>query len=158
MYRNERSGSIVGVRFNERPDEDNLYKRVKGERNMFYPRKNTKDGRALAKKFESIPYFIREVDCGILELFDAEQSMLSGMSLYESCVHIIPDTAIYVSMPCHGIPLEELERRKAEGQTDTNLNSMISSAKWVVPDELTEVKEWQVQKAFDEYNDSLNED
>jgi hypothetical protein len=156
IYTDQSYGNIVGVTFDERPDEERLYKRVQGERGLFYPRKNTKEGRELAKKFESIPELMTESTCGILELFDLKGSgMLSGMTLYMPNIHIIPNNAVYISIPSHDIPLEELERRKASGQTDTNLNSMISSAKWIPPECFTELKEWEVQKAYDEYNESL---
>ena len=152
VYKNS-FGHIIGVSFKDEPDTVKLYKKV--EHGLYYPRKNTAEGRELAKKFESIGSVPFVEKCGILELFNANKSLMSGMTLYSTSVHVIPNQAIYISMPWCDVPLEELQRRKEKGQTDTALNSDIDAAAWVKPVELVEVKEWELQKVVDEYNDSL---
>jgi hypothetical protein len=153
VYTNSR-GHIIGVSFDSSPDTENLYKRV--ETSLYLPRKNTKLGRKLAKEFDVIKRLPLINDFGILELFDANRSLMEGMTLYSTSIHVIPNTAVYISMPSKDIPLEELERLRSKGQTDTCLNSDIAAAKWVKPDEFTEVKEWEVTKAYEEYNETLD--
>ncbi len=150
MYQDTGNGLIVAVDFDFPPDPD-VYRVIKGH--GYYPRKNSKAGREMAKRFDAVPRIAPLRDSGILELFGAKDlHRLNGMTLSRSSLIEVPGVALFLTVPADDATQAELEEKQRNGCGDTNTNSRVALAEWVPPEGLIAVREWEVQKVIDEYN------
>ncbi len=154
-------GYVIGMSFDFEPDYKS-WKKVKpssfNRKAIYFPKRNSKVGKALYKKFKDIGNVPNSDDSGVMELYDANKMVFMGMTLSKSSLIVLDNpTRAFISMAWVDTPTEELERRLelAEYESEErDLKSLIEVSKWEKPDCLIELKEWELKKIIDEQEES----
>lgn len=147
-----RHHKLTALKFDSQPD----LKRFKCVDNGWMPRRNTKAGRLLSDRFEAVQTVNPKK---ALEYIGINEFCLMGAG----CIHVSHLTVIpkprpvaYVFIPWRDVDPTEIKSykaRKPEDQDDMDMNHLI----WEPPAGFAEVKEWQVQRDFDNWNSRTKE-
>ena len=152
----QREGKLVAIQFEERPDGDK-YKRM--DCGGWYPKRNTKEGRALHKRIDSIvtkPVSSALSEVGLRDnptIFDSR-----GGRCYYPTILVKPSDSlvVFISVPwfdCDPDKLVEyVKDREAGTRGDGNYDALL----WEPTYDMTEVKNWEVEKEIDQWNESVN--
>lgn len=151
----QRDGRLVAVIFDNEPNR-NLYKKVGNCPDGHFPKKNSKQGKALAKRLTEIKTK-PEIDCLSVVGLIGRFKFVSASKAYGDTIVTIPSDPIvvYVSVPWHDVDPEKIEayvaeKQQSKGRYDRDLEAVM----WTPPKEFIEIKSWEVDKAIDEWNES----
>lgn len=150
-----RDHRLVAVTFKDAPDPK-VFKRNTNTKDGWYPKKNCKAGKEIAQAIESIKV-TNEDDClEIVGLSSGPRMFFAGYC-YRATLVVIPKDAleIYISVPWYDEDPAVLEQYKVDRAAGNEFDSCKDAILWEPTPEMTEVKEWEVKKAIQEWNDSL---
>ncbi len=125
--------------------------------NGYYPKQNSKAGRALHKRLKSIKT-TPESDCLESVGLSRSPTIFAASTCYFPSVTVIPSKPLValVSVPWYDEDPEKLakyiEDKKAGEYDNGNMNALL----WEPTDEMVEIKEWQVIKEIEEWNESID--
>lgn len=149
------SGRLVGFMFDEEPNQS-LFR--KSELGGWYPRKNTKEGKALHQRISAIKTMnkldsIKQVGLADGPLF------VSGNTGYAPKVIIIPSEPmqVFIGVPWVDVDKIEIEQYKIDREngrhTDTSLNFLIS---WVPSSDMEESSEKEMVESVNKWNEEVD--
>lgn len=123
----------------------------------FYPKQNTKFGKELHNRFQSVETI--DPDNKIIELSGNPREIEQDFRLSMPGVVILPYDVpvVFITVPWYDedpAVVDEYKKTKEEGVFSRN---RIESLLWTPPEGFKEVKEWEVDKAVTTYNDSLKD-
>lgn len=148
---------LTALIFDEEPDL-NLFKKAD---NGWYPRKNTKEGRALAKRFEEIQTLDEDSILPVANLPKYGWCLSYGGKIFKAHVRaLIPSDpkVLIIGVPWYDEDPEELAQYIKDREEGKRGNMNLDHLCWKPTPEMVEVKEWQVGKEIDEWNSALKED
>lgn len=154
-YYGPSDGGLSAIVFKEKPDSK-LYKKVQ---NGWYPKKNLKAGKVLAKQFEDVKIVSNDALLNTIGLGGWGRLLHNGVA-YRTGLVIIPSDPleVYVSIPWYDADpsaIEDYKKRYGkEGCTSSNIETIL----WEPPVEFIEIKEWERSKAIDEWNESVRDE
>lgn len=147
-------GKLTEIMFEGCPDL-HLFKRTK---NGWYPKKNNKEAKAIATRFEAVQTVntsacLKEV--GLLHDFPV---LFGEGKCYYNVLTILRFEPIvcFVNIPWYDIDPEKLEKYKntdRKNRQDSNMDYLL----WEPTRDMVEVKEWEFLRAIEEYNASIEE-
>ena len=153
-----RGTRLVAMTFPEAPDSK-VFKKNKNTKDGWYPKKNCKAGREIAKALESVKT-MDQGDC--LKVFDLSSGprIISGGFGYCATLVVIPSEPMvaFVTVPWFDEDPEVIEQYKKDRDAGKSRRHDIDAILWKPAPEMTEIKEWEVKKAIQEWNDSLKAD
>jgi hypothetical protein len=140
----ESSRGLAGIFFDNRPD-DKLFKQVDG---AWYPKQNSKAGKALHAEIRAVVY---EHDDNALHVVGLKK----GPSLYSNGhVHFInlivvpSDSPVaFVNMPWRDVDPEKL-KKYTFGDGDNDMDCLL----WKPHASMKGIKHWELEKDLDEWN------
>jgi hypothetical protein len=145
----QRGNRLVGIKFDHSPG--NNYKKINPG---WYPKKNTKAGRELCKRLESIEtreerFCLRSTKLGTLI-----PVLFGGGKAYGVAHVIIPSDppVVYVSVPWYDEDPGVLSAYKNDkNHISANLDHLL----WEPTEHMRECKEWEYKRAIEEWNESI---
>ena len=140
---------ITGIIFEGTPDKK-LYKKLKYG---WWPKKSTKAGKELNKRFADIKTINEDSALEIVGLSSSPQLFTAGKCYY-STVIIVPTEPMTVitQTPWYDEDPEKIAAY-VEGEGDANMSSLL----WKPTSDMVEVKEWEYKKVISDYNESIKE-
>ena len=144
-----------GFMFDKAPD-GGIFK--KNKNGSYYPKKNCKDGRELAKRIESVKTASSGSPLSSVGLHGNKFPRIfgNGKAYYETMIVIPSDPPVaFVSVPWFDEDPEKIEQYKIDRSTGNNINRDLSAILWEPTADMAEVKKWEVDKAVEEWNESL---
>ena len=146
------NGCLDCVIFKEAPDSS-IYKR-KGK--GWYPKKNCKKGKDLAKRIESIE--TKNIK-DLLETVGLSKfpSIYKNSKCYSSTIIDIPENipVIYISVPWYDEDPEIIKEYKIKNTTGFSRDNNMDSILWEPTKDMEEVKEWEMNKHIEEWNEKV---
>ena len=140
---------LTGVMLPDDMDKS-IFKKVNGE--AWYPKQNSKAGKALHKRFDSVAVMEDRDVLSVLGEDGRSPEIFTGGSVYFSSAIIIPSdpATVIVYIPWFDEDPEAIEKHRKEKSNirGGNMDSLL----WTPVDGMTEVKEWEVKKLIDEWN------
>lgn len=149
IYYDQRNGDFAGFSFNGTPDKAH-WRKVSGE--VYYPKKGSKSGKALAVKIEAMPV-PAQVNTALSDhgLDIGHFGCLTvGLKFYRPQICGSPSAGWFAVVPWMDVNPEDLETYKHEKVSCKRLDGNYDHLLWTPPIEWVEVKEWEVKKAMDE--------
>jgi len=147
-----RNFELVSIVFKDAPDTK-IYKR---KDSGWYPKKNSKAGKQLAARIESVETKNLQ-DCLEVVGLSSSFSLFYGGYCHHSTLTVIPEKApvLYVSVPWYDEDPSKVEQYKIDNgkgvMSDMNLDSIL----WEPTPDMEEVKGWEVDKHIEEWNDRV---
>lgn len=148
------NGKLVAFAFDKEP-ESGAFKKSRRCDNAWEPRLGNKDGKQISKQLEAIETV--EIEEFVLRKINLTSSLMivSGNRWYGARLIDIPSDPIvlYITVPWFDADPAEVEKVRTGEKMDSDLKHLL----WEPTEEMIEVKEWQLKKAVQEWNDSLKE-
>jgi hypothetical protein len=151
------SGRLVGFMFKEEPCHS-LFR--KSELGGWYPRKNTKEGKALHQRICSIQTMNRRNSIKAVGLADGPLFVDGNMG-YAPSIVIIPSTPmqVFIGVPWIDVEPVKIEQYKSDRDAgkhnDTSLNFLIC---WQPTSDMEVSNEEAESAAIEDWNQSIDED
>ncbi|MBO9493819.1 hypothetical protein J7438_06935 [Thalassotalea sp. G20_0] len=148
---------LVAMTFKNSPDQ-RIYKRNKNTNDGWYPKKNCKEGKEIAQAIESIKTQSVDDCLKAVGLYSGPRIIQGGYA-YSATLVVIPSEPmeLYVTVPWYDEDPEVIEQYKKDKDARKRSSMSLDALLWKPPSEMTEVKEWEVKKVIQEWNDSLKE-
>lgn len=143
---------VTSICFEITPDT-NIYKRTE---QGWYPKKNTKFGRDLHNKLRKIK--VKPIDDSLRIIgLESFPTIIHGHTGYSSTIFYTPSDPIvcYVSVPWYDEDPKVLEEYLTDRNNGISFNCAYDHLLWEPTKDMIEVKEWEVKKAVDDWNSSL---
>ncbi len=145
-------GRLVGLIFDENPD-GNLYKRVS---NGWMPKQNCKQGKELFDRIRSIKTASIDDCLKVVGLSSGLRLFYSNRGYAATSVYIPSDPiVVFVSVPWYDEDPEKLDEYVKERDSGLCGCSNMEAVLWEPTSDMIEVKEWEVRRAVDEWNESI---
>lgn len=160
IYVNEIDGSL-SFTFKNKPNLNWTNIRSRRRSDLYRPSKVTAEGKLMAARLKELPEYRSQKE--ILPLFGLPQNFpmyfAYGYTYYAGVVYLSSNESVYLSVPYMNFDPEVLEAYLKLGNSDLSrieLTNLDAAAAWLHPPKtLTEVKEWELQKAIADHNESL---
>jgi len=146
----QRNKKLVAIQFATVPDRKVFKKAWDG----WYPKQTTKEGKALHLKLKAVVTSNEDDHLSLVGL--KGHTIITGRYLCQPTLNIIPSSPIvaFVGVPWYDEDPEKLAEYVNDPDTGcSNMDSLL----WKPTAHMEEVKEWEVQKAFDEWNTHVKE-
>lgn len=148
---------LIAIIFKEDPDPK-VFRRVSNTNNGWFPKKNCKKGKEIAKELEEVP--IKNIEECLEKVgLPVGFYLFHGGVAYKAVIGYIPSdpVVVYISVPWYDEDPEVLEKYKEDHAKGIDYSSDLDALLWEPTPEMVEVKEWECKKAIQEWNDSLKE-
>lgn len=147
-----RGRRLVSIIFKDAPDSALYRKNDSG----WYPKKNCKEGKALAKRIESIKTKSPKEALHVLGL-SSTPSLFGGGRAYYNTTTVIPDTPpiAYISVPWYDEDPEVMRQYQKDKAAGKHMCVNYDSILWRPTADMVEVKKWEVDRAIDEWNEKV---
>jgi hypothetical protein len=140
-------GKLVGIIFKDTPDSGK-YKEL--QNGGWWPKQNTKEGKQLQRIFREVE--TKDPNDALKEVGLSNDPCMFGCGrCYFPTLTCIPEDplVIYITIPWKDVDPEELKAYKE----DTNWRDCsLDFLSWEPSPDMVEVKEWEMQKHIDEWN------
>jgi len=153
----QRDGKLVGFIFSGSPGPDPML--FKKGNSGWTPRKNTKRGKAIAKKVDAVKTSdVKEClkAVGLANLF---ARIFSDSRAYGVTIIDIPDETPWalISVPWYDENPDTIAQYKIDRAEKKHMNGNIDAILWDPTPDMVELKEWQFEKEIDDWNESIKE-
>lgn len=153
-----RDNRVTGIIFESEPDIT-LFKKLDCG---WWPKKNTKAGKALAARFAAVKTRTEESALHVVGIKNTAFVLLDGRHAYSISVTTIPEEnpVAYISVPWRDEDPAKLARYVAseiEGDSFFHCKELSFLTTFQPTPDMVEVKEWEVSKHVDEWNASVRE-
>ncbi len=147
-----RDHKLVGFQFDSA--DTSIYKKT-GD-GGWYPKKNTKAGKALNKRLDAIKTAPEERALRLVGLHE-HPSIFMGNTAYCSTVIVIPSTplVLFIQVPWYDESPDRMAEYIKDKEAGTSYNATLDALLWKPANDMNEVKKWEFEKAVDEWNESL---
>lgn len=139
--------SFGGFRFKTQPDMK-LWREVSGYDNMYYPRRTSKEGKALyerIKKAPERPDFNKALD--VINVSGAWLNIDWNKMTHAGFVYLNPsDDTTFIQVPWRDVEPAKLEEYKAKRAAGGHREEELEHLLWTPHESMTEVKEWEYLK------------
>ncbi|GAB3380871.1 hypothetical protein NCG89_00895 [Spongiibacter taiwanensis] len=148
-YFYDRAHGFAGFGFSETPDKT-LWRKIKGG-DIFYPKKSSKAGKALANRIEALsrPKSVHTA----LSTAGIETGpfgvLMDGLRCYSATVCGSQKKGWFAVIPWMDIDPRLLEEYRAERASGISGNGNYEHLLWTPPEEWVEVKKWEVERAIE---------
>lgn len=149
----QRDGKLTGILFEGEPDSG-VFK--KNGQFGWYPKKNCAKGREIHKRLESVETINPSMALKSVGL-STVPVLFTGGRCYWATLTIIPETppAAYVSVPWYDEDPAELEKYREERSKGTWGDGNLDHLLWQPSEGMEPVKEWELSRAIDEWNEKV---
>ncbi len=148
-----REGKLIAMKFPGNVDQ-NKYKKMSC--GGWYPKRNTKYGRELHKRIDLVATSPETNSLSSIGLTTSPTIFSAGRCYFPSMTKIPSDPmVVFVSVPWYDEDPEAVELYKIDRELGRRGDGNIDAILWQPSDELVEIKEWEVTKAIEEWNQSL---
>ena len=144
---------ITGIRFEGEPDRSLYKKRKYG----WWPKKNTKKGKALNKLFKDIVTVDENTALEIVGLSTSPSIFTAGKCYMSTMISIPTPLTVIISTPWYDEDPAKIEKYiedKKKGNMENNMEVLL----WEPNKDMKEVKEWEYLKLISDYNESIKEE
>lgn len=147
-------GQFYGARFSDGPPNDRLWKLHPRERRMYFPRRNTPEGRELLKRIEAMPKLPLDED--VLEQMGLHDGVVLMDGRRGYCPTIVGSVKLktwFVTVPWMDMDPKKIKaylKDNAKGRCfDANLSHL---GLWKPSENLQEIKEWEMHRDIERLN------
>lgn len=149
------NNSLSGIIFDSVPDRG-IYKKTKFG---WWPKKNTKEGKVIHAKLEEIE--TRDLNsCLKVVNLDTWPRLFGNGRVYYAVLTVMPSDPLvaYISVPWYDEDPEKLRKYVEEKKTTVRGDINMDAILWEPTEDMVPVKKWEVDKAIDEWNESVKKE
>lgn len=149
---------ISGIHFKDAPC-DKVWRKSKAQAavNLYLPKKNNKEGKAIDAAIRSIPRhkdLASIVECEQIGISSYELCLIDGRAAY-SCQAWRINGEIYFRIPWKFGVEREIEEYNNQEEPRSSWSSELAYLSWVKPDCVKELKEWEFLRDAETWNELL---